>query len=74
MFDSDVSNSKSEDMFTDDGSMTSRPKNLIKNMLKRRKKSDTYLATFHRHHWSAQMTMRKDNLLELSASTATFIS
>ena len=40
-------------------------------MLKRRKESDTYLATFHRHRWSAQMKMKKDNLLELSASTVT---
>ena len=43
---------------------------MIKNMLKRRKESDTYLATFRRHRWSTQMTMKKDNLLELSASTA----
>ena len=43
-------------------------------MLKRRKESDTYLATFRRHRWSAQMTMKKDNLLELSASTVAFIS
>ena len=33
---------------------------MIKNMLKRRKESDTYLATFRRHHWSAQMTMKRD--------------
>jgi hypothetical protein len=47
---------------------------MIKNMLKRRKESDIYLATFCRHRWSAQMTMNKDNLLELSASTVAFIS
>jgi hypothetical protein len=35
---------------------------MIKNMLKIRKESDTYLATFHRYHWSAQMTIKKDNL------------
>ena len=28
-------------------------------MLKRRKESDTYLDTFCRHRWSAQMTMKK---------------
>ena len=37
-------------------------------MLKRRKESDTYLATFRRHCWNAQMTMKKDNLLELSSA------
>jgi hypothetical protein len=42
-------------------------------MLKRRKESDAYLATFHRYRWSAQMTMKKDNLLELSARTVAFI-
>ena len=42
---------------------------LIKNMLKRRKESNTYLATFHEHCWSSQITMRKDNYFELSAST-----
>ena len=41
----------------------------IKIMLKGRKLSDTYLATIRRHRWSAQMMMKKDNLLELSAST-----
>ena len=30
---------------------------MIKNMLKRRKLSDTYLDTFRRHRWSAQMTI-----------------
>ena len=29
-------------------------------MLKGRKQSDTYLATFCRHHWSVQMTMKKN--------------
>ena len=43
-------------------------------MLKRRSENDTYLAAFRRHHWSAQLTMKKDNLLELSASTVAFIS
>ena len=43
-------------------------------MLKRRKESDTYLDTFRRHCWSAQMTMEKDNLWELSASIVAFIS
>jgi hypothetical protein len=47
---------------------------LLKNMLKRRKESNTNLATIRGHRWSAQMTMKKDNLLELSASTVTFIS
>ena len=46
----------------------------IKIMLKRRKESDTYLATFCRHPWSAEMMMKKDNLLELYASTVAFIS
>ena len=46
---------------------------MIKIMLKGRKQSDTYLATIRRHHWSAQMTMKK-NQMELSASTVTFIS
>jgi hypothetical protein len=43
-------------------------------MLKRRKESDTYLATFRKHRWSAQMTMKIDNLLEFSASIEAFIS
>jgi hypothetical protein len=34
-------------------------------MLKRSKESDTYLVTFCRYHWSAQVTMKKDNLFEL---------
>jgi hypothetical protein len=43
-------------------------------MLKRRKESDTYLATFRRHCWSAQKALKKDNLLELSANNVAFIS
>ena len=39
-----------------------------------RKDSDIYLTTACRHHWSRQMTMKVDKLLELSASTVTFIS
>ena len=34
-------------------------------MLKRRKDSDTYLATIHRHHWSRQITIKIDKILEL---------
>ena len=30
-------------------------------MLKRRKESDTYMATDSRNRWSAQMTMKNDN-------------
>ena len=30
---------------------------MIKNMLKRRKESSTYLATDSRHRWNVQMTM-----------------
>ena len=44
--------------------LLSSDQQMIKNMLKRRKESDTYLATSYRHRWSAQMTMKKDNLLE----------
>ena len=46
----------------------------IKIMLKGRKYSDIYLTTVSRHCWSAQMTMKKDNKLELSANTVAFIS
>ena len=42
-------------------------------MLKRRKESDTYLANVRRHRWSRQITMKIDKILELSASTVTFI-
>ena len=45
-----------------------------KKMLKRRKESDTYLATFYRHRWSAQMMIKKDNLFEFLVSTVSFIS
>ena len=38
-------------------------------MLKRRKESDTYLDTSHRHCLSRQITMKIDKILELSAST-----
>ena len=43
-------------------------------MLKRRKDSDTYLATICRHRWSRQFTMKIDKILELSDSTVAFIS
>ena len=33
---------------------------LIKNVLKRRKESGTYLATDSRHRWRVQMTMKND--------------
>ena len=45
-----------------------------KKMLKRRKESDTYLATVCRCCWSIQITMKIDKLLELSASTVIFFS
>ena len=35
---------------------------MIKNMLKRRKKSSAYLATDGRHRWSIKMTMKNDKL------------
>jgi hypothetical protein len=47
---------------------------MIKNMLKRRKESDTYLATIRRHHWSRLVTMKIDKILELSASTVCSVS
>ena len=47
---------------------------MVKSMLKRRKESDTYLATIRRHRWSRQITMKIDKILELSASTVAFIS
>ena len=43
-------------------------------MLKRRQESNTYLAAFRRHRWSAEMMMKKDNKLELSSNTVAFIS
>ena len=33
---------------------------LIKNMLRKRKESDTYLATVSRHRWSRGITMKID--------------
>ena len=33
---------------------------MIKNILIRRKESDTYLATVSRHRWSSWITMKKD--------------
>ena len=33
---------------------------IVKNVLKRRKESGTYLATDSRHHWRVQMTMKND--------------
>ena len=35
---------------------------MIKNMLTRRKDSDTYLATVCRHRWSRQITIKVDVL------------
>ena len=37
---------------------------MIKNMLTRRKESDTYLATVSRHCWSRQIMMKIDKLLK----------
>ena len=36
--------------------------NLIKNMLTRRKESETYLATVSRHCWSPQISMKVDKV------------
>jgi hypothetical protein len=47
---------------------------MIKNMLTRRKESDTYLATDRRHRWSRQITMKIDKISYLSAHTVAFIS
>ena len=47
---------------------------MIKNMLTRWKESDTYLATISRHHWSRQIMMKIDKILELPANTVAFIS
>jgi hypothetical protein len=46
---------------------------MVKNMLKGRKESNTYL-TDCRHHWSRQIKMKVDKLSELSASTVALIS
>ena len=40
---------------------------VIQNILIRRKKSDTYLATVSRHHWSLQVTMKVDKICWLKA-------
>ena len=45
-----------------------------KKYVKKKEREQHYLATFRRHRWNAQMTMKKDNLLELSDSTVAFIS
>ena len=47
---------------------------MIKKNIKKKEIEQHYLATIRRCRWSAQMTMKKDNLLELSASTVAFIS
>ena len=41
-------------------------------MLERRKEGDTYLATFRRHHWSAQMMMEK--IINWSFQSALWVS
>ena len=45
-----------------------------KNYFKRKEIERHYLATIRRLYWSAQMMMKKDNKLELSATTVTFIN
>ena len=35
---------------------------MIKNVLTRRKESDTYLATVSRHRWSPQIAMKVDKV------------
>ena len=35
---------------------------MIKNILIRRKESDTYLATVSRHRWSSWITMKNDEI------------
>ena len=47
--------------------------NLIKNILIRRKESDTYLATISRHRWSSWITMKRWNIVAFSRTMA-FIS
>ena len=39
---------------------------MISNMLKRRKESDTYLATVRRHSWSRQIMMKIDKIGDFS--------
>jgi hypothetical protein len=46
----------------------------IKNILIRRRESNTYLAIVSRHHCSSWITMKKDEILWLSARTVAFIS
>ena len=46
----------------------------IKNVLTRRKVSDTYLATVSRHRWSLQIATKVDKACSFSASTAGLIS
>ena len=41
---------------------------MIKNILIRRKESDTYLANVSRHRWSTQIRMKNDEILQLSTS------
>ena len=41
---------------------------MIKNMLTRRKESDTYLATVSRHRWSRQIMMKMKRLTQSSSS------
>ena len=36
---------------------------MIKNILIRRKESNTYLATVSRHRWSSKITMKNDEIL-----------
>ena len=48
---------------------TRKGKMIKKNMLKRRKESNTYLATIRRHCWNRQIMMKIDKILELSIST-----
>jgi hypothetical protein len=41
---------------------------MVKNMLRRRKESDTYLAAVCRHRWNRQITMKTDKILQSSTS------
>ena len=36
---------------------------MLRNILIRRKESDTYVANVSRHHWSSWITMKKDEIL-----------
>jgi hypothetical protein len=42
---------------------------VIKNILIRRKESNTYLATVRRHHWSRKITMKIDKNVMLMKAT-----